>query len=161
MHRSWTTCRCAPYSDKLCLRTSDFEICLQTSAFELHCFRRLLGITWKQEITNIDVKRRVTVEIGAYEPLLETAGRRRKLQWLGHVTRKTWTPAFDIMPGSVEGRRGRRQPKRTWGTDIGEWTGKSVVTYIREAKNRGRWQKIADSSKCPNGHQATGVNRVT
>ena len=128
------------------------------SAFELCCFRRLLGITWKQKITHIEVKGRITIENGAYELLLETA-RRRKLQWFGHVTRKMGTVAFDIMHGSVEGSRGRGRQKRTWLTGIGEWTGMSVVTCIREAKNCGRWRKIADPSKCPNGHQTTTAPR--
>ena len=83
--------------------------------------------------------------------------RRRKLQWFGHVTRNMGTLEFDIIPGSLEGSRGIGRPKRTWLTDIGEWTGKSVVTFIRKAKNHGRWQKIVDLSKCPNNHQAMGM----
>ena len=65
--------------------------------------------------------------------------------------------SLPCMHGSVEGRRGRRRPKRMWRTDIGQWTGKSVVTCNCEAKNRGRLQKIVDSSECPNGYQATGA----
>eukprot|EP00794_Sanderia_malayensis_P017886 gene17886-biopygen12251 len=110
----------------------------------------------KQKVTNIEVKRRITNEIGAHEPLLEKA-KRRNLQWFGHITRKMGTLAFDIMHGSVEGSRGRGRPKRIWLTDIGEWTEKSVVGCIREAQDRGRWRKIVDWSKCPNSHQATGV----
>ncbi len=48
-------------------------------AFELRCFRRVLGITWKQKITNVEVEQRIRRLIGNYEPLLVTA-RRRKLQ---------------------------------------------------------------------------------
>ena len=42
-------------------------------------------------------------EIGAYEPLLETA-RRRKLQSFGHTSRRTGTLACHIMHGSVNER---------------------------------------------------------
>ena len=61
------------------------------------------------------------------------------------------------MHGSMEGSRGRGRPKRTYLTDIGEWTGKGVATCTREAKNRGLWRKIVDSPKCPNSDQATGA----
>ena len=126
------------------------------SAFEFRCFRRILGVTWRQKVTNIEVKRRITNEIGTYEPLLETA-RRRKLQWFGHITRKMGTLAFDIMHGGVEGSRERGRPRKSWLSDIAEWTEKSVVVCLREAQDRGRWRRIVYLSKCPNGHQATGV----
>ena len=67
------------------------------------------------------------------------------------------TLAFDIMHGMVQESGGRGRPKRMWLTDMDEWTGKSVVTCIHDAKNHGRWQQIVDSSKYPNGHQATRV----
>eukprot|EP00794_Sanderia_malayensis_P010064 gene10064-biopygen8268 len=126
------------------------------TAFELRCFRRILGVTWKQKVTNAEIKRRITNEIGTFEPLLETA-RRRKLQWFGHISRKDGTLAYDIMHGGVEGSRGRGRPRRTWLADIAEWTEKSVVECLRNAKDRGRWREIVRASKCPNGQQATGV----
>eukprot|EP00794_Sanderia_malayensis_P009858 gene9858-biopygen8121 len=126
------------------------------TAFEVRCFRRILGVTWKQKVTNAEIKRRITNEIGTFEPLLETA-RRRKLQWFGHTSRKDGTLAYDIMHGGVEGSRGRGRPRRTWLADIAEWTEKSVVECLRNAKDRGRWREIVRASKCPNGQQATGV----
>ena len=125
-------------------------------AFELRCFRRVLGITWKQKITNVEVEQRIRLLIGNYEPLLVTA-RRRKLQWFGHITRQNGTLAHDIMHGAVEGSRGRGRPRNTWLSDIVNWTGKSVVSCMRVARDRGRWRKTVNSSKCPNGQRATGV----
>ena len=79
----------------------------------------------KQRITKVEVERRITNERGTYELLLETA--RRKLQWLGHTSRRTGTLAYDIIQGSVKGSSGRGRPKRTWFDDIKEWSGRSVT----------------------------------
>eukprot|EP00795_Rhopilema_esculentum_P005717 gene5717-10971_t len=116
----------------------------------------MLGITWKQKITNVEVEQRIRQLIGNYEPLLVTA-RRRKLQWFGHITRQNGTLAHDIMHGAVESSRGRGRPRNTWLSDIANWTGKSVVSCMRVARDRGRWRKTVNSSKCPNGQRATGV----
>ena len=126
------------------------------NAFEFRCFRRILGITWKQKITNMEVKEKIVEQIGIYEPLLETA-RRRKLQWFGHVTRRTGTLAYDIMHGAVEGSRGRGRPKNSWMRDIVAWTERGAVTCVSLARDREGWRRIVESSKCPNGHRATGV----
>ena len=61
------------------------------------------------------------------------------------------------MHGAVEGSRGRGRPRNTWLSDIANWTGKSVVSCMRVARDRGRWRKTVNSSKCPNGRRATGV----
>ena len=76
---------------------------------------------------------------------------------IGTFEKKEKKGIFNSTSCPVVWKERKTSTKENVGTDIGEWTGKSVVTYIREAKNRERWQKIADSSKCPNGHQATGV----
>ena len=100
------------------------------ASVDLRCFRRTLGIMWKQRITNVEVQRRITNEVGEHEPLLETA-RRRKLQWFGHTSRRVGTLAYDIMHGSVNGSGGRGRPKRTWLDDIKEWSGRSMVECFR------------------------------
>ncbi|KAG1659024.1 Sushi, von Willebrand factor type A, EGF and pentraxin domain-containing protein 1 [Nymphon striatum] len=86
----------------------------------------------KQKITNVEVKVRIENLIGEYEPLLETA-RRRKLQWFGHISRKPGSLAHTVMHGMVEGVRSRGKPKATWLKDISEWTGKSVTFCLKEA----------------------------
>jgi len=49
---------------------------------EMRCFRRLLGITYKDHITNEEVKRRIKNHIGPYTDLL-TSVKQRKLKWYG------------------------------------------------------------------------------
>ena len=51
------------------------------NAFHLRCLRRLLGITWQDRVTNIDV----LAEAGM--PSMFAILTQRRLRWLGHVTR--------------------------------------------------------------------------
>ena len=54
----------------------------------MRCFRKLLGISYRDHITNEEVKARTGNAIGPYEDLLTTV-KRRKLKWYGHVTRSS------------------------------------------------------------------------
>ena len=115
-----------------------------------------MGITWKDRVTNEEVKHRIRNIIGTYEPLIEVA-RRRKLQWFGHVTRRPGTLAHTIMHGQVKGKRTRGRPKTSWLTNIAEWTRKTIVTCVREAIDRKKWWITVQSSKCPNGPRTMGM----
>ena len=57
--------------------TADTE--KRTQALEMRCFRKLLGISYRDHITNELVKARIGNAIGQYEDL--TAVKRRKLKW--------------------------------------------------------------------------------
>ena len=57
-------------------------------ALEMRCFRKLLGISYRDHITNEEVKARIRNVLGSYEDLL-TAVKRRKLKRYGHVTRSS------------------------------------------------------------------------
>ena len=52
---------------------------------EMRCFRKLLGISYRDHITNEEVKARTGNAIGQYGNLL-TSVKRHKLKWYGHVT---------------------------------------------------------------------------
>ncbi|KAG1687722.1 Ubiquitin-like domain-containing CTD phosphatase 1 [Nymphon striatum] len=99
------------------------------SAFEMRCYRRLLGITWKEKVTNIVIIEKTKSLIGDYEPLLEMT-KRRKLQWFGHVTRQPGSMAHTVMHGMVEGTRNRGRPRNTWLSDIKKWTAATGMKWI-------------------------------
>ena len=137
-------------------RTYNKALEKRIASFELRCFRRILGITWKQRITNVEVQRRIKNEIGEHEPLLETARRivLEFLQWFGRTSRRVGTLVYDRMHGSVNGSRGRGRPRRTWFDDIKDWSGRSIVDCLRASKDREYCRHIVNSSKCPNGRHA-------
>ena len=95
--------------------TADLEKRMQ--AFEMRCYRRLL-----QRLLNISYKDHVTnEEIGEYDELL-TLVKKRKLRWLGHVSRSS-SLAKTILQGTVKGKRKRGRQKKRWEDTIKEWTG--------------------------------------
>ena len=66
--------------------TADIE--RRTQALEMRCFHKLLGILYRDRITNEEVKARIGNAFGPYEDLL-TSLTRRKLKWYGHITRSS------------------------------------------------------------------------
>ena len=58
----------------------------RTQAFEMRCYRRLLNISYKANVTNEEVRRKIQAAIGEYDELL-TLVKERKLRRFGHVSR--------------------------------------------------------------------------
>ena len=77
------------------------------NAAEMRCYRRLLGISYRNCVKNEEVKQRIKNSICTYVDLL-TSVKRWKLRYFGHVTRSTGL-AKTLMQGTIrEGkRRGR------------------------------------------------------
>ena len=91
--------------------TADIERRIQ--ALEMRCFRKLLGISYRDHITNEEVKARIGNAIGPYEDLLTTA-KRRKLKWYGHSHTIIWT-GQDYPTGNSSRRKTKRQTEETMG----------------------------------------------
>ena len=112
--------------------TADIERRIQ--ALKIRCFRKLRGISYRDHITNEEVKTRIGHAIGPYEDLL-TSVKRRKLKWYGHVTRSSGL-AETVLQGTVQGGgRSGRQRKR-WEGDIKEWTGLEWNIILRKAERK-------------------------
>ena len=90
----------------------------RTQAIEMRCYRRLLNISYKDNVTNEEVRRKIQAAIGAYDELL-TLVKKRKLKWFGHVSRSS-ALAKTVLQGTVKGKRGRH--KKRWEDNIKEWT---------------------------------------
>ena len=50
----------------------------------MRCYRRILRISYKDHVTNQEVRAKIQQAIGPHEDLL-TIVKRRKLQWFGHL----------------------------------------------------------------------------
>ena len=115
------------------------ELEKRTQAFEMRCYRRLLNISYKDHVTNEEVRRKTQAAIGEYDKLL-TLVKKRKLRWFGHVSRSSGL-AKTILQG--------RQKKR-WEDNNKEWKGMDFASLTRAAENRSRWKGIvANSSVVP------------
>ena len=122
--------------------TADIERRIQ--ALEMRCFRKLLGISYTDHITNEEVKARIGNAIGPYEDLLTTV-KRRKLKWFGHVTRSSGL-AKTILQGTVQGGRRSGRQRKWWEDNIKEWTGLPWNIMLRKAENREEWRKLVVKS---------------
>ena len=86
---------------------------------EMRCYGKILRISYKDHVTNGEVRAKIQQAIG--EEDLLTIVKRRKLQCYGHVSRSSGL-AKTILQGTVNGRRRQGRQKKRW-EDIREWTG--------------------------------------
>ena len=126
--------------------TADIE--RRIRALEMRSFRKLLGISYKDHVTNEEVKKRINNEIGPYVDLL-TSVKRRKLKWYGHVTRSSGL-SKTILQGKVNGTRRRGGQTKSWDQNIKEWTGVELKDTLRMAETREEWRRfVVESTVAP------------
>ena len=61
------------------------ELQRRVQAMEMRCYRKMLHISYKDHVTNEEIRAKIQQAIGPHENLL-TIIKRRKLQWYGHVS---------------------------------------------------------------------------
>ena len=111
-------------------------------AMEMRCLRKLLGITYRDHISNEKVRNRTRQD-------LLTTVKHRKLRWYGHITRSSGL-AKTIMQGTVQGGRIRGRQKKRWEENIPEWTGWTLGAAMSKAERREEWRElVARSSVVP------------
>ena len=115
---------------------------------EMRCYHKLLRISYKDHVTNEEVRAKIQQAIGPHEDLL-TMVKRRKLQWYGRVSRSSGL-AKTILHGTVKG--GRRQGRqKKWKDDIREWTGLEFAKSQRTVENRENGENWSQNYLwCPN-----------
>ena len=97
-----------PYACESWSLIADIERRIQ--ALEMRCYRRLLNISYKDHVTNEEIRNRIQNAIGVHDDLL-TMVKKRKLRWYGHISRSSGM-AKTILQGTVKGARRRRRRKR-------------------------------------------------
>ncbi|GFO16954.1 endonuclease-reverse transcriptase [Plakobranchus ocellatus] len=127
--------------------TLNADIERRIRAIEMRCYRKLLGISYKDNITNEEVSRRIENAIGLRVDLL-TIVRQRKLKWYGYTTRSSGL-AKTIMQGTVNGGRRRGRQKKRWDDNIREWTGLELRNTLRKAEYIGEWKAVVRRSSAP------------
>ena len=78
-------------------------------AFELWCWRRLLRVPWTRRRSNQSVLKEISPECS-----LEGLMLKLKLQYLGHLIRRTDSFVKTLMLGKIEGRRRRGWQRMRW-----------------------------------------------
>ena len=124
------------------------EVERRIQSLEMRCYRRILNISYKDHITNEEVRSQVRALVGPYEELLTTV-KKRKLRWYGHVSRSSGL-AKTILQGTVNGTRRRGRQRKRWEDNVKEWTGLSFAASQRAVEDRTKWKEIViKSSKVP------------
>ena len=124
MYESWTL-------------TAELQRRLQ--AMEMRCYRKILRMSYKDHITNEEVRVKIQQAIGPHEDL--TIVKRRKLQWYGPVSRSSGL-AKAILQGTVKRERRQGRQRKRWEDNIREWTGLEFAKFQRPVENRengGNW----------------------
>ena len=83
--------------------------CQRIDAFELWCWRRLLRVPWTARRSNQSILKEISPGIS-----LEGLMLRLKLQYLGHLMRRTNSFEKILMLGKIEGERRRGQQRMRW-----------------------------------------------
>ena len=117
------------------------ELQRRIQAMEMRCYRKILRFSYKDHVTNEEVRAKIQRAIGPHEDLL-TIVKRSKLQWYGHVSRSSGL-AKAILQGTVKGGRRQGRQRRRWEDNIREWTGLGFGKSQRAVENREKWRKVA------------------
>ena len=115
-------------------------------AMEMRCYRKILRISYKDHVTNKEVRAKIQKAIGPREDLLMIV-KRRKLQWYGHVARSSGLAKTNLPATKKGGRRQGRQRKR-WVDNIREWTALEFGKSQRAVGEQGKMEKTGCKIIC-------------
>ena len=101
---------------------------------EMRCYCKILPISYKNHVTNQEVRAKIQQAIGPHEDLL-TNVKRRKLQWYGDVSRSLGL-AKTILQDTVKGGRRQGRQRKRWEDNIRKWTGLEFGKSQRAVENR-------------------------
>ena len=86
------------------------DILKKLQATDMRCFRKLLGTSYRDHITNDAVRDRIRQATGPHDDILTTV-KKRRFKWFGYVSRSSGL-AKTILQRTVQGGR-RRADKRS------------------------------------------------
>ena len=124
------------------------ELQRRIRAMEMRCYRKILHISYKDHVTNEEVRAKIQQATGPHEDLTILKG--RKLQWYGHVSCSSGL-AKTILQGTVKGGRRESRQRKRWEDNVREWTGLEFAKSQRAVENRengGKW--LRNHLWCPN-----------
>ena len=90
-------------------RTIKKAECWRIDAFDLWCWRRLLRVPWTARRSNQSIRKEISPEYSLEWLMLQL-----KLQYFGHLVRRTDSSEKTLMLGKIEGGRRRGWQRMRW-----------------------------------------------